>query len=1052
MGAHWTTRTKIQHRLRRLAERETFAAWPVADVTAWFASDYVPWRTLELGRFTPIPPNTDWGANGTKGYFRLRFAIPPALDGQAVRLIPDMGGEGLCYREGEPWQSVDWAHPEVDLGDAVRAGEAFDLVVEARPTRTYWGFGFPPGQPTEPAATTIRLGMPRLVAVNRPVRALARAGRLLGELAEQLLESATTATPLGQLREQFYYELKSPVPGGSPRGERILRQLDEALDRIDLLADDDTLATQATAAMASLQTTLGQVGAPGRFTVNASPNSHLDVAWVWTMEETQRKSARTLTSTLRLLAKYPHYTFMQTSPLLLDMVRANFPTLFGKVRAAVATGRLEIAGSMWVEPDLNLAGGESLVRQLLIGGLFLRDELGGVGCRVAYIPDAFGDTGALPQILALAGIPYFMTVKINTNDRSHFPHAWFWWEGIDGSRVLAHQPPSLLDGPLAPAMLLDAERRFPQHGHVDLTIRPWGLSDGGGGPTEEDVERLAVAADLDGLPLVTAQRADACFDRVAAEGADLPVWRGEMYFERHRGTYTTHALLKRLYRRVEASLYEAELLAAITGTREPGRLREQWRLLCTHENHDVITGNSVAEVTERAVADLGGLLDTLEADIATRLQAIAGGGDDVLVWNPSSWERTDAVALPRGIAAGGWTTPDGRPVAVQETADGSIALVPGVPSVGYLRLRTSDDEGLASSGALGPLRWDENDLEGENGLVRVRLNRAGQVMSLLDLRSGREVIAGGTVGNELRLHVDIPAPGLYGPLDSVEIGEFYQDTYITLEAADVVLVERGPVRLAWRATYETGRSRIVQDIRLYAHSARLEFSTQVDWNESERLLRVYFPVAINAEAATHEIQFGAIRRPTHDNTSWDQAQFEVPAHRWVDMSEDGYGVALLNDGKYGCSAKHGVLGLSLLRATLWPNPDAERRHHRFSYAVYPHDGGYQAGGVVQEAIALNLGMRAVQAGAGPGSHSFLSISQPNVILSALKPAEDGVGSVLRVYEAYNRRGDVRIQGPFTEAWSATLLEDTLDAVPVEASSFGFAVRPMGIHTFRIRRG
>ena len=1045
MPTHWLVRSKIQHRLERLSEREYSSRLPISDIIAWFAPHYVPYRELDLSLFSSFQTGTLWGADGAKGYFRLRLTLPADMAGEEVRLLLDTGGEGLCLRDGQPWQGVDWAHPEVLLANPAEGGEQFNLMVEVNPVKDYWSGKIPRPKPSDAEANAVLFSEADLVVVNRPVRAFRRAASLLNELATTLIERSPAVRTMDQLKEQFYYELGPVVPGSPYRAEHIFHRLDAALDCLDLLADEAELAEQAEEALVLLEPALRETGAPNRFVVNALPNSHLDVVWMWTLDETVRKTARTLASTLRLLDRYPHYRFLFSQAILMQMVKDHFPRLYQRARDAVRNGRLDYTGAMWVEPDSNLPSGESLVRQLLLGNRFAREEFGRPS-RLLYLPDVFGCSGALPQILAKAGVPYFMTVKIHTNEDNRFPYAWFWWEGIDGSRVLTHAPPSPMEKEFSPEMLLDVENRYPQHGEVNTTVRPWGWGDGGGGPTEESVERMTHAKDLAGLPRVHVQNAEDYFDEMAANAESLPVWRGEIYFERHRGTLTHQAETKRLSRRAELALYEAEILAVLTGHIPAAKFDRWWRSLCLQHFHDIVTGNSMTEVNvqarhalQRIVAESGSAIDEC-------LAALAGSGDQLLIWNQLSWPRSELVQLPAQAHDISWQTPDGRTLLTQATNDGTLALARDVPSVGYQRLSAgrSEDEQLAS-----PVHLDGDEMSAANGFIKVRINEMGQLVSLYDLRTDREVLSGVAVGNELRLHEDIPAPRLFGSLDGIEINAFYRNKYETLSADKVSLVEEGPLRVAWRCTYRFGRSRLVQQVRVYAHTARVDFESWIDWREDERLLRVYFPVDLNSERATFETQFGAVARSTHDNTSWDQSQFEVPAQKWADLSEEGYGVALLNDSRYGYAVKHGVMSLSLLRAPTYPDPVADRGEHRLVYSLYPHLGGYEYGGVVREAMSLNMPMRARMAGDGLKTHSYLEFSGEHVVLSALKPAEDGQGAVLRLYEAHNRRGPVTVRGAIREAAEATLIEEPLESLPVIDGAFTFEARPYGIHTFRI---
>ncbi|HIQ06673.1 MAG TPA: alpha-mannosidase, partial [Anaerolineae bacterium] len=1015
MSVHWLIKNKIKDRFARLEERVYTHRQPVAALTAWFNEEYVAPDALDLNGFRPFQIGEAWGHHRERGYFHLHFTLPADFAGERALLLINSGGEGLCYRDGVPWQGVDWAHPELLLADPAQGGESFDLIVEAAPARSYWDHNW----------HAVTFEQAEIATVNQSLQSFLLDATLLYELAEQL-------------------------PEDTHRAQAIYHALDQAADCFDYDGDDTTLAAQAEKAHAVISPLLEQAGPKDRFTVNLLPNSHIDVMWLWPYSETLRKSARTFATATRYMELYPEYIFVQSQPQLYELIQQHFPTLYERIKARVQGDRLEPVGAMWVEADTNIPSGESLVRQILLGNRFFEREFG-KRTRILWLPDVFGYSGAIPQILKLADIPYFMTTKLNANEDDRFPYNWFWWEGIDGSRVLSHIPPHGYGGEINPQMILEVEQKFQQKGELNTSLRPWGWGDGGGGPEARSIERLRRLADVNGLPRCESRPAEAYFDQVAKQIGELPVWRGEIYFENHRGTYTTQAAIKWLNRWAELLLREAEMLAVFTRS-DTTPFRDWWKTVCLHQFHDILPGSSITQVYQETRAALSELVDQVEAYIQSalaRLSERASGGEGILVWNALPWSRADVVILPDELSrVTSLTDVSGRPVPLQPTEQGTLALVNNVPSLGYTRL-TPWPEPLTVE---NPFQISADEREISNGLIRLRLNDAGQLTSVYDLRVERELLPDGAVGNEIRLHEDMPAPGVYGGNnDAWDIHAFYRRKYRTLTAERIEVVETGPVRAAWRLHFRFGQSHLTQDIYVYTHTARVDFHTEVDWHESQKMLRVYFPADLNAERATYEIQFGALERPTHFNTSWDRSRFEVPGHKWADLSEADYGLALLNDSKYGYAIHHSVLSLTLLRATTAPDPQADRGHHTFTYAILPHPGDYRGGGVVQEGYALNVGLRSIST---PGSgqeavaRSFITVESDHVVLETVKPAEDGDAVILRFYESQNRRGRVTIAGPFQSVAECNLMEEPREDVLVQNGRFSFEVRPFEIKSFR----
>ncbi len=754
-------------------------------------------------------------------------------------------------------------------------------------------------------------------------------------------------------------------------------------------------------------------------------HAHIDLAWRWPISETRLKVRRTLHTALGLLERHPEVTFNQSTAQYFAWLEEDDPELLRRVQDAVRDGRLETIGGMWVEPDLNMPAGESLARQLLYGQRYFERHFG-VRHTVCWLPDCFGFTPGLPQLLRLAGIEGFFTAKLLWSETNPFPHELFWWEGLDGSRVLAHTFRNHLggyNGRVAPEAALGTWRN-----HRDAAIHPEsllsvGYGDGGGGLTYEQADR---AREMERLPVSPTQRfgrVDEYFARAQAamEAApDAGAWVGELYLERHRGTLTTQGRTKWLHRRAERDLVAAEALgslAALGGGDLPESLEPQWRVLLRNEFHDILPGSSIAEVYADAERELGEVVEAAGASLERSLDQVAaqvvepGEADAVLLVNPD--------LTPRPVRA---TLPDGTPV----TAPGTV---------GGLEAAVLTD--LAPAGALeaAPDRL-------ENDLVRVTIAPDGTLTSVWDKRAGREVLAGR--GNQVWCYVDEPRSWDAWDVDA----NYAENGEELLAVAPPEVVESGAHRAAVRVVRRFRDSEVVQELRLWAGSPRLDVHTRLDWHDRHRLLKARFPLAVRATHASFEAAFGVQERLTHRNTSWEQARFEVAGHRFADLSEPGYGVALLNDGRYGHHVLGSELGLSLLRSPIWPDPLADEGEHELTYALCPHLGGWLEGGVLAEAEDLNrpLLVRPVRAG-GASVARPLALDGLPVALGALKALEDGGGLVLRVYEPQGARGRAELTLP--PGWERDAELDLLEGVTGAPEAH---LDPFQVRSWRLRRG
>ncbi len=793
--------------------------------------------------------------------------------------------------------------------------------------------------------------------------------------------------------------------------------------------------------------------------ISLTGHAHLDLAWLWPVAETRRKGRRTFASVLGLMDRYEDFNFNQSSAQLYEWVEKDSPDLFDKVRGRIAEGRWETVGGSWVEPDCQIPSGESFTRQLLYGQKYFEEKFGRRST-VAWLPDTFGFSPGIPQLLRGAGLPDFFTYKLNWSETNKFPHDLFLWEGIDGSRVLAHSfenPGTDYNGDIAPLDMYGTWRNFRGKRNHPESLFSFGWGDGGGGPSEKMLENYARLKDFPAMPRLNMGRVDEFFAAIPREG--LPKWVGELYLELHRGTLTTQARVKKLNREGEHRLMEAEALstlAALRGYEYPGdELERLWKVLLLNQFHDILPGTSISEVYEDTHRELEEVVNGAKKLRERALQYLSEGdetGDKVFVANTALHPRSVTVTIPADSDSSmSVLDAEGEPLPAQQTADGILVHAPDhrVHGLGCINLRL-ENPGTASPPKQAGVRVEEAETRTviENDLLRVEIGGDGSLDRVYDREMEREVLDGR--GNRLVVYTDKPAQW-----DAWDVQEGYE-----LEGGEipgptkVEVVEDGPLRVSVRVERRWRDSSIVQTYRLLSGSRRLDIETDVDWHERQVLLRTVFPLNVRSHEATFETMFGVVKRPTHQNTSWDAARFEVCGHRFADLSESGYGAALLNDGKYGHSVKDNVLGISLLRSPLYPDPFADEGEHHFTYSLYPHPGGWAEGGVADAALDLNSPLIATT-GSLPetdATSGFLTLDGVKLALGSLKMAEDGRGVILRLYEPHGARGRcaLRFANRVESAERVNLLEEPEgDSVEVEGDAVRLDVKPFEAVTLRL---
>ena len=787
-------------------------------------------------------------------------------------------------------------------------------------------------------------------------------------------------------------------------------------------------------------------------------HTHIDVAWWWTVEQTREKVGRSFATVLKLMEEYPGYKFMSSQPQLYVFLKERYPELYAKVKERVREKRWEPEGGMWVEADCNLTSGESLVRQFMHGKRFFKEEFG-VDNRILWLPDVFGYSGALPQIMRKCGIDYFMTTKLAWNQFNKVPYDTMIWRGIDGSEVLTHLITTLgveqpvanffttYNGMLHPDAIMGGWQRYQNKDINNDILISYGYGDGGGGPTREMLETsVRMEKGVKGIPKVRQAFARTYFDELEERVKDnrrLPVWEGEFYFEYHRGTLTSMARNKRANRKAEFGLMDLELLSVLALEKMPypqEELDAMWKVVLLNQFHDILPGSAIHEVYEVTKKEYEELAAKTAAMAEERRRAIAGDGDAVTVFNTVGRTRDDIVCLG-SFDAEALTDGDGALYPVQKTKDGSIAYVTNLPSKGYKSYRAAKAAQTSEPFILS------GDYELDTPFYRVKFDGQGMFMSLYDKENDREVIQPGKRANLMRMYEDKP---IY--YDNWDIDIYYTEKYWDIEdVTQMEWTEMGPVRAALEITRKESHSTIRQKIFFYAHSRRIEFATHVDWQEHQTLLKVHFPLAVHTDEATFDVQFGNLTRKTHQNTSWDVARFESCGQKWIDLSEGHYGVSLLNDCKYGHSVKDSDIALTLIKSGIEPNPVADQEEHVFTYALYPHAEGWRAAGTVTEAYKVNQPLVAQTNTAAGEEYSFASVDRENVVLETIKRAEDKDGTILRLYESENAytKAKLTVHSSFTKAYICNLLEETEYETNVEENVIDVVLKPYEVVTVRI---
>ncbi|MBQ6550876.1 MAG: alpha-mannosidase [Lachnospiraceae bacterium] len=1002
--------------------------------------------------FEEVSPGFTWGNVWEYCWFKGTVVLPEEAFGKRIVMDLRPGGESTLYVNGRsfgtyraPW--IRYPHHYMEdnfLTDSGVPGDCYDVLME-----TYAGHDFPEAPGGGCAVGPVLPGSyePRIENDDRRTLGFSTYG-IWNEDAYQLFMDANTLWKL--------YETLDP---SSLRAAKVA----EALEQFTLTADfekapeaRDASYRAAREALAPALKAQNGTTAPDFFAVG---NAHIDLAWLWPMAETERKTVRTFAAQLRLLQEYPDYYFLQSQPSAYEMCRDIAPELFERIREAIKEGRWIAEGAMWVEPDTNLAGGEALVRQLLYGIQYYKDVLG-TESRILWLPDTFGYSGALPQILAKCGVKYLVTQKIfwSYNDGERFPYHYFTWQGIDGTRVTAFLPTSYTYD-TDPESMNKVWQGRSQVRDLESFLIPYGYGDGGGGPARDHIEYLERERDLEGMPRIRQGNPLTFFEELEAKGGPKNTYAGELYFDAHRGTYTSQAVIKKNNRKAELALRDMEFSGALAVLRGNGYARDTadrlWKELLLHQFHDILPGSGIERIYVEADRRVKAVISEAEALTEDYLKAVAGEDERaVSVVNTLSFPRKALVKLPEHFAAGA-VTKDGAKVPTEKTADGVYALTDLPPMASVTLYPAAGNEGREEpvtpeslfGEKSGPKAFASREEDGfilENDVLFIRLNQSGEIVSIRRKDTGRE-FAGGVM-NRFRLYKDVPR--LY---DAWDIDSNYIDQELPgLTDASVRILKLEGLYAALELRGTLGNSALTQEIVLTADAERIEFRTTVDWKELHRLFKVSFPTDVYTETGVNEVQFGYVERPTHRSRRYDKDRFEVSNHRYSALHDGSHGFAVLNDCKYGISMNGSALELTLLRAPAAPEMRADNRVHTFTYAALPFEGAFAESNVVREGLDLNVPAKPVE---GVFTQEpLVNISRKNVILDTVKPAEDGSGDlILRFYEAQKAAGMCTVETALRgRAWITDLLEQKEREVPFEDGVLELSFGPFEIVTVRVQ--
>lgn len=986
-------------------------------------SEPISFKNAAKLKFKKIIENEKWGTKWEKAWFHMKGKVPASWKGKKIVANLDLGGEGLLFeKNGNPLQgitngSVMWTsfkRDAVRLIPSCKGGETVELWCDVSANGIF-GIKLKP----DPEYTDPEKYGSYESTVNKC---------RLAVFDEQLYQF--------RLDIEILLDLVKDLPENSPRPGRILRCLSEALD---FIGDDYSKASEA---RKRLRKVMDKKAVPSALEVYAVGHAHIDTGWLWPVKESIRKCGRTFANQLKLIEEYPGYIFGASQAQHYAFTKEHYPEIYAKIKKCVKQGSWELQGGMWVEADCNIISGESMARQIIHGKNFFMDEFG-VDVKNLWLPDVFGYSAAMPQILKKSGIDFFLTNKISWNQFNEFPHNTFKWRGIDGSEVITHfSPENNYNSFLMPSLLMTAEKRFKENDFIAEFVSLFGIGDGGGGPTEEQIERGLRLADLEGCPKVKFAKAQDCFDKLAAYEKDLKTWSGELYLEYHRGTYTTQAKVKKANRAIEGKLRLVEMLySALPLNKYPAaELDALWKKLLLNQFHDIIPGSSINEVYQVTHAEHQDCLEKCDALIDKSFgMLLEKEKNSVTIFNPNSSSFDGIVELPETVKANAFT--DGQSKLIDTQSEDGVSFVKIIiPANSFITLHGKKAEAGKTQ--------KSKTLIMENALIKYEFDKDGTIKSIYDKELGRGLISNGEKANLFSIYQDQP-----NAYDAWDIEIFYEKMLLEhAKCRSISDVSDGLLRQSMTLDFSISNSSITQQVILEKSKKRLDFITRVDWQERHRMLRTAFNLNLNTTKASFDIQYGYVERATHRNTSWDMAKFEVAAHKYAEISEPDYGVALLNDCKYGYKVLDSTIDLCLLRSPTHPDPDADRGIHEFTYSLLPHEHNLADSNVIEEAFCLNRRPLVIAGHKSTGAMLPCKILSDGISMEVLKKAEKENCLVIRLVETKGKNSEGELV--FDKTGYSLIETDIMEWIDGKSikcmKNHTIKLKPFEIATFKIK--
>ncbi|MFA6076097.1 MAG: glycoside hydrolase family 38 C-terminal domain-containing protein [Negativicutes bacterium] len=980
---------RIRRTLEQLEDKFYEPGIPLEATYCNFGDGIVAFADRLNGEYKPVQAGAAWGENFGKtwdhAWFQLKGVVPAEWQGKNVVALLHIGAEGCVYdNEGMPLQGITayatwdpgFYRDRLELFERARGGEAVELWIEASVSLMF-------GVPID---SQLKNGLPAKLGYHKAVVNKLNLAIWRKDVWELQLDIKTL------------FDLSQALPELSVRRDRILHAINRAIDILEFDAETISRCREI------LRPLLEKRANESALTAWCVGHAHIDTAWLWPYEETIRKCARTFSTQITLSDKYPEFIFGASQAQHYAMTKQYYPKLYRRIKDKICDGKWEVQGAMWVEADCNVTGGESLVRQILHGKNYFMDEFS-ENVRNLWLPDVFGYAASLPQILKKSGVDYFVTQKISWNQFNKFPHHTFMWEGIDGTSILTHFPPEdTYNSVLNPAGLRRAEDNFQEKAVLDDFLTLFGIGDGGGGPTAEMIEIGRRQQNLEGAPKVKFGCAGELLDRINESVDELDHWKGELYLELHRGTLTTQAFNKKMNRKLELNLRELEILYSSIGVEHYPQLELDalWKETLMNQFHDIIPGSSVNRVYVDCRNDYKRLLEKCSELLERYVALVSDNAENCMTAiNTLSSAYTREVVLPSTWRGHEVQLADGTIVPSTECAT-NVYVMPQIPGLSAVTLY----RGERYEPAAKPQRAETTEnLVLENELVRYEFATDGTIVYGYDKAADFAFIPRGMRGNVFNLYADHPVDW-----DAWDV-DYYHEQQLRASACCVSMTKfiNGSMAQGLQLNFELGNSKLQQFAMIFANSKRIEFGTFVDWNEKHKLLKVEFAVDVHTDQATYELQYGSLKRNTHKNTLWDFAKFEVCGHRYVDLSDKNYGVALLNDCKYGHKIFGNKIELSLLRAPNYPDPEADIGQHCFTYSFLPHSETLEQSAVLNEAAQLNQKAVVVK-----GAVSFVPaarIVDGEAIVEVIKKAEKSAATIVRIYEPYGKRTTVLLAVP-----------------------------------------